>query len=84
MNLTRLREKNCRTPDKGATGLQSAGFAIGMRSNRIENSIRSGAWLTKTFGRFDSAAFFDSIFDLEPGHRPKTSNRTEIRFAKPL
>ena len=30
-----------------------------------------------------SAAFFDSIFDLEPGHRPKPSNRTEIRFAKP-
>ena len=28
------------TRNKGATGLQKAGFAIGMRSNRIENSIR--------------------------------------------
>ena len=52
VNLTRLREKNCRIPDKGATGLQKAGFAIGMRSNRIENSIRFGAWSTETFGRF--------------------------------
>ena len=31
-----------------------------------------------------SAVLFDSIFDLEPGHRPKPSNRTDIRFAKPL
>ena len=54
VSLTKLRsrEKNCRIPDKGATGLQKAGFAIGMRSNRIENSIRFGAWSTETFGRF--------------------------------
>ena len=52
------------------------------RPNRIENSIRFGASLPKFSD--GSAAIFDSIFDLEPGHRPKPSNRTEIRFAKPL
>ena len=31
-----------------------------------------------------SAAFFGSIFDLEPGHHPLPSNQTEIRCAKPL
>ena len=51
---------------------------------QTESKIRFGSgpgWPKLSDG---SAAFFDSIFDLEPGHRPKPSNRTEIRFAKPL
>ena len=51
---------------------------------QTESKIRFGSgpgWPKVSDG---SAAFFDSIFDLEPGHRPKPSNRTEIRFVKPL
>ena len=67
--------------DKGATGLQ-AGFAIGM--SQTESKIRFGSGPGQPKLSDGSAAFFDSIFDLEPGHRPKPLNRTEIRFAKPL
>ena len=51
---------------------------------QTESKIRFGLGPGRPKLSDGSAAFFDSIFDLEPGHRPKPSNRTEIRFAKPL
>ena len=51
---------------------------------QTESKIRFGSGPGRPKLSDGSAAFFDSIFDLEPGHRPKPSNRTEIRFAKPL
>ena len=51
---------------------------------QTESKIRFGSGPGRPKLSDGSAAFFDSIFDLEPGHHPKPSNRTEIRFAKPL
>ena len=47
-----------------------------MRSNRIENSIQFGAGRPKFSD--GSAAFFYSIFDLEPGHRSIPSNQPKF------
>ena len=55
---------------------------VALFSHRCRIALLAFAHLA--FALLSSAAFFDSIFDLEPGHRPKPSNRTEIRFAKPL
>ena len=78
VNLTRLREKNCRIPDKGATGLQLAGFVIGMRSNRIENSIRFGAWWTETFGRFGRVFRFNFRSRARSSSETVESNRNSV------
>ena len=64
-----------RTPDFSPE--VKSGFAIG-RSNRIEIRFGSGPGQPKFSD--GSAAFFNSIFDLEPGHCPIPSNRTEIRL----
>ena len=67
-------------PDFSRQVLRSAGGQTG----QTESKIRFGSGPGRPKLSDGSAAFFDSIFDLEPGHRPKPSNRTEIRFAKPL
>ena len=51
---------------------------------QTESKIRFGSEPGRPKLSDGSAAFLQLIFDLEPGHRPKPSNRTEIRFAKPL
>ena len=78
VNLTRLREKNYRIPDKGATGLQWAGFAIGMRSKRIEKSIRFGAWSTETFGRFGRIFRFNFRSRARSSSEAVESNRNSV------
>ena len=51
---------------------------------QTESKIRFGSGPGRPKFSNGPAAFFDSIFDLEPSHRPKPSIRTKIRFAKPL
>ena len=80
--LTRSREKNCRIPDKGAPDFSRQ--VLRSAWGQTESKIRFGSGPGRPKLSDGSAAIFDSIFDLEPSHGPKPSNRTEIRFAKPL
>ena len=71
-------ERNIVELDKGATGLQKAGFAIGIRSNRIENSIRFGAWSTETFGRFGRVFRFNFRSRARSSSETVESNRNSV------
>ena len=62
-------------------GIRTVGFALvsfALLSFALLSGYRSGPGPPKFSD--SSAAFFGSIFDLDPGHRPIPSNRTEIRF----
>ena len=52
--------------------------AIGMRSNRIENSIRFGAWLTETFGRFGRIFQFNFRARARSSSETVESNRNSV------
>ena len=71
------REKLSNTWQSSA-GLQLTGFAIGMRSNRIENSIRFGAWSTKTFGRFGRIFRFNFRSRARSSSETVESNRNSV------
>ena len=70
------KRENCRIPGTGAPDFSRQ--VLRSAWGQTESKIRFGSGPGRPKFSDGSAAFFDSIFNLEPGHRPKPSNRTEI------
>ena len=78
--LDEVTRENCRIADTGLPGVCRLRHEV-KPNRRFESRFGSRGLVDRNYRTVRSHY---SILDLDPGHRPKPSNRTEIRFAKPL